>query len=123
MIINEKDLIFSPFIDPRGGYGMSGPLKLGKHKNGVVYLIKSLRTEIANEYVAHGLAKLINVPTSDAVLVLRRKELTGVGIVYEQDFQRINLDSFLGLAEYKKDRISTSMGGRPCIPPTITELM
>ena len=67
MILNGKNLKKLPFTDSRGKSGASGTLYIAEGPQGRKYLVKSKPVDVANEYVAHNLAKLIGVPTSDAV--------------------------------------------------------
>ena len=120
MIYKKSDFSFSVFQDSRGQSGMSGQLQLAKYKDGMSYLVKTGDADIANEYVAHRLAKLIGVPTSDAVLITDKKGLYGVGIVREPEFQRISMDDFLGTEENNRDEIPVFIGERPYTPPKIT---
>lgn len=120
MIYKERDFSFSVYQDSRGQAGMSGQLQLAKYKDGISYLVKTGDVDIANEYVAHRLAKLIGVPTSDAVLITDKKGLYGVGIVYEPNFQRISMDDFLGTEDYDREEVPMSIGGKPYVWPKIT---
>lgn len=96
MILNRKDLQFSPYKDSRGKAGMSGRLQIAETSEGKKYLVKSSPVDVANEYVAHKLAQLIGVPTSDAVLIRNGTKPPKVGITFEEDFKRVPWDDFLG---------------------------
>ena len=95
MILNGITLKYTPFRDSRGETGMSGKLYLAMAPDGTRYLVKSNPMIVANEYVAHNLAKLIGVPTSDAVLI-KDGDLVRVGIKYEEDFKLVSMDDFWG---------------------------
>jgi len=103
MILNRKDLAFSPYKDSRGKVGMSGRLQIAETSEGKKYLVKSSPVDVANEYVAHKLAKLIGVPTSDAVLIRNGTRSPKVGIAFEEDFKRVPWDDFLGTEKVKTD--------------------
>ena len=102
MILDGKGLIFSPFFDSRGESGMSGKLRIAEAKDGTKYLVKSAPVDATNEFVTHRLARLIGVPTSDAVLIKSGSRVS-VGIVFEPDFKRVPWNDFLGTVEYKED--------------------
>ena len=102
MILNGITLKYTPFRDSRGETGMSGKLYLAKAPDGTRYLVKSNPMIVANEYVAHNLAKLIGVPTSDAVLI-KDGSLVRVGIKYEEDFKLVSMDDFIGADKYPDD--------------------
>ena len=104
MILNGKKLKYRPFNDPRGKPGTSGQLSIGTDPNRNRYLIKRKPMDVANEYIAHNLAKLIGVPTSPAVLV-KDNDSVFVGIAYEKDFKRANLDDFIGTESYDVDDV------------------
>ena len=53
---------------------------------------------------------LIGVPSSDAVLIVRDRNVH-VGIEYLDDFKRISMDDFLGTEEY--ETIPIIMNGKP----------
>ncbi len=103
MILNRKDLQFSPYKDSRGKAGMSGRLQIAETSEGKKYLVKSSPVDVANEYVAHKLAQLIGVPTSDAVLIRYGNRSTKVGIAFEEDFKRVPWSDFLGTEKVKAD--------------------
>ena len=103
MILNRKDLQFSPYNDSRGKAGMSGRLQIAETSEGKKYLVKSTPVDVANEYVAHKLAQLIGVPTSDAVLIQNGSGSPKVGIAFEEDFKRAPWNDFLGTEKVKAD--------------------
>ena len=102
MILSGKTLKRIPFSDSRGESGMSGKLHIAEAADGTKYLVKSNPVDVANEFVAHKLAKLIGVPTSDAVLIKSGRSIE-VGIIFEPDFKRVPWDDFLGTEEYPED--------------------
>ena len=119
MILNEKNLKILPFEDSRGESGMSGKLCIAEAPDGTKYLVKSKPADVSNEYVAHKLARLIGVPTSDAVLIESGENIK-VGITYESDFKRIPWNDFLGTQEYKEE-ISIFPNGEEHKTPIPTE--
>jgi len=102
MILDGKRLNKLPFSDPRGESGMSGKLHLAEAADGTKYLVKSNLVDVANEFVAHKLAKMIGVPTSDAVLI-KTDRTVKVGIVFEPDFKRVSMDEFVGVEKADDD--------------------
>ena len=102
MILDGKTLKKTVFKDSRGESGFSGKLYIAEAADGTKYLLKSQPADVANEFVAHRLAKLIGVPTSDAVLIKEGNKIS-VGIVFEPDFQRVPWDDFLGTEEYEEE--------------------
>lgn len=102
MILNGKKLKRFPFSDSRGHYGESGQLHIAEDIMGTRFLVKSKPADVANEYVAHRLGKIIGVPTSDAVLIEDRGSID-VGIVFEKDFKRANFNDFIGQEHYLDD--------------------
>lgn len=117
MIIDEKKLQYTPFADTRGESGFSGRLYIGKDDHGIKYLVKSNPVDVANEYVAHNLAKLIGVPTSDAVLINDNNSVK-TGIVFENDFQTVSWNDFLGTVQQKN---KYEINGKLYEPPVVTE--
>ena len=97
-MIDGNDLAFTPYKDSRGNSGSSGQLSIGTAKTGKKYLVKSLPADVVTEFVAHRLATIIGVPTSDAVLIRNGKNVV-VGIEYLEDFTRISMDDFLGTVQ------------------------
>ena len=110
MILDGTKMIKTPYMDSRGRCGESGQLYIYENINGTKYLVKHKPLDIANEYVAHRLAMLLGVPTSDAVLILENGKFA-VGIEYLDDFQRVNLDDFIGTEQYEDDDIPIFYGG------------
>lgn len=102
MILNGKKLENTLFTDPRGHCGESGQLHISTDTKGTSYLVKSKPSDVTNEFVVHRLARIIGVPTSDAVLIDNRGFIE-VGIVYEKDFKRASIDDFIGDAKYPDD--------------------
>lgn len=102
MILNGKKLKNTLYHDSRGRHGESGQLHIAESRNGKKYLVKSNPADVTNEYVAHKVAMLIGVPTSDAVLI-QTGDLVEVGIAFEPDFKRANLDDFIGDTNYPDD--------------------
>ena len=97
MIINRKYLKNKKlYKDNCGESGFSGQLYTLEASDGVKYIVKTHLVDVLNEYVAHNVAKIIDVPTSDAVLIVNNKNDVNVGIVYEPDFNSINANVFLG---------------------------
>ena len=97
MIINRKCLKNKKlYKDNRGESGFSGQLYTLETSDGVKYIVKTHLVDVLNEYVAHNVAKIIDVPTSDAVLIVNNKNNVDVdvGIVYEPDFNSINANVF-----------------------------
>ncbi len=76
MILNKKDLKRLPFKDSRDHSGTSGKLYIAEAPDKSRYLVKSKPMDVANEYVAHSLAKQIGLPTSDAVLIKGRSTVS-----------------------------------------------
>ena len=102
MIYSENDFRCDPYKDSRGSAGESGNLLLGE-LNGKQYLIKhTIASDVTNEFVAHKLALSLGVPTTDAILIKKKKrssrfvENYAVGIEVAEGFQRANLDHFVG---------------------------
>ena len=102
MIYSEKDFRYTPYQDSRGSAGTSGKLLLAEF-NGKKYLIKHMvASDVTNEFVAHKLALSIGVPTTDAILIKKKKrgscfvEDCAVGIEFAKEFKRANLDHFVG---------------------------
>ena len=120
MILNGKNLKKLPFTDSRGKSGASGTLYIAEDPQGRKYLVKSKPVDVANEYVAHNLAKLIGVPTSDAVLI-KDGNSVHIGIEYESDFQRVSGDDFLGTEVYEKSDVPFYVNGNIHKPSIITE--
>ena len=116
MILSGKTLKRIPFSDSRGESGMSGKLHIAEADDGTKYLVKSNPVDVANEFVAHKLAKLIGVPTSNAVLIKTGNSVK-VGIVFEPDFKRVPWDDFLGTEEYEDDMINGEVYKTPL--PTV----
>lgn len=77
MILNGKYLKRIPYRDSRGTYGTSGQLYIAEDIKGTRFLVKTKSVDAANEYVAHRIAKLIGVQTSDAVLIKENLLLDG----------------------------------------------
>ena len=115
MILNGKDLKCRPFKDSRGQSGMSGKLHIAEVVDGSRYLVKSSPVDVANEFVAHKLAKMIGVPTSDAILIKSGKNIS-VGIEFEPDFQRVSMDEFIG--KEQPDEKPFLINGKPLQIPT-----
>ena len=113
MILNGKKLKYRPFNDPRGKPGTSGQLSIGTDSNRNRYLIKRKPMDVANEYVAHNLAKLIGVPTSPAVLV-KDNDSVFVGIAYEKDFKRAKTSFDLQQCVRNRKSLWVSRSFRPC---------
>lgn len=105
MILNGKYLKRIPYRDSRGTYGTSGQLYIAEDIKGTRFLVKTKSVDAANEYVAHRIAKLIGVPTSDAVLIKENNDDVSVGIKYEQYFTRVSMDDFRGSERYKNSEI------------------
>ena len=133
MILSEKDLKRTTFLDSRGESGMSGKLYIAEAPSGKKYLVKSNPVDVANEYVAHSIAKLIGVPTSDAVLI-KDENYIRVGIAYEGDFKQISSDDFLGTEQYEdndpahfnEELLKITLPSQPKYPdedPLLAELM
>ena len=121
MILNGKNLKKLPFTDSRGKSGASGTLYIAEDPQGRKYLVKSKPVDVANEYVAHNLAKLIGVPTADAVLI-KDGNCVHVGIEYKSDFQRVSGDDFLGTEVYDEDdEAPTYYGNALFTSPVVTE--
>ena len=102
MILNGKKLKNTPFKDSRGHAGESGTLHIAETPNGIKYLVKSNPADVTNEFVVHRIAKIIGVPTSDAVLIIEG-DIVEVGIEYEKDFKRVSMDDFIGNSLYPDD--------------------
>lgn len=115
MILDGKTLKRIPFSDSRGESGMSGKLHIAEAADGTKYLVKSNPVDVANEFVAHKLAKLIGVPTSNAVLIKTGNSVK-VGIVFEPDFQRVSMDDFIGNEQPDEEPILVN--GKPLEIPT-----
>lgn len=98
MILDGTKMRFRLFHDSRGECGESGQLLIGEDKKGSKYLVKEKCGDVTNEYVAHKLAKLMDVPTSDAVLIKYNNSLA-VGIQYEDSLKRVYMDDFISLNE------------------------
>ena len=79
MILDGTKMMKTLFQDSRGHSGESGQLYIYEDENGAKYLVKHKPLDVANEYVAHRLAMLLGVPTSDAVLILKNGKFA-VGI-------------------------------------------
>lgn len=121
MILYSKDLSIFPFHDSRGQSGSSGKLYIAENDQGIRYLVKSIPMDAANEYVAHNLAKMIGVPTSDAVLIKEGKSVK-VGIAFENDFQMVAWNDFMGTVQYKTEYdIPVYVNGKLYEPPVVTE--
>lgn len=105
MILNGKYLKRIPYRDSRGTYGTSGQLYIAEDIKGTRFLVKTKSVDAANEYVVHRIAKLIGVPTSDAVLIKENNDDVSVGIKYEQDFTRVSMYDFRGSERYKNSEI------------------
>lgn len=102
MILNGKKLKNTPFKDSRGHAGESGQLHIAETSNGIKYLVKSNPADVTNEFVVHRIAKIIGVPTSNAVLIIEG-DIVEVGIEYEKDFKRVSMDDFIGNLVYPDD--------------------
>lgn len=102
MILNGRKLKNTLFSDSRGHFGEWGQLHISEASNGIKYLVKSKPTDVVNEFVVHRLARIIGVPTSDAVLIDNRGFIE-VGIEYEKDFKRVLLNDFVDNAKYPND--------------------
>ena len=109
MLIDGKGLEYKPYKDSRGENGFSGQLYLTE-SGGRKYLIKTGKADVITEFAAHRLAMLIGVPSPDAVLIVRDRNVY-VGIEYLDDFKRISMDDFLGTEEY--ETIPIIMNGKP----------
>ena len=66
------------------------------------------------------MAKLIGVPTTDAVLI-KDGNCVHVGIEYKSDFQRVSGDDFLGTEVYEKSDVPFYVNGNIHKPSIITE--
>lgn len=75
MILDGTKMMKTRYMDSRGHSGEAGQLYIYKDVDGAKYLVKHKPLDVANEYVAHRLAMLLGVPTSDAVLILRTANL------------------------------------------------
>ena len=102
MILDGKKLKNIPFRDSRGHYGESGQLHITEDARGTRFLVKSKPADVANEYVAHRIGRMIGVPTSDAVLI-EHKSHVETGIVFEKDFRRAKFSDFIGQDHYPDD--------------------
>ncbi len=102
MILTGKKLKNTLFRDSRGHYGESGQLHISEDIRGTRFLVKSKPSDVTNEYVVHRIARLIGVPTSDAVLI-ETNGFVEVGIIYKRDFRHVSLDDFVGDANYPDD--------------------
>lgn len=112
MIINSRKLRNKQkFIDPRGESGMSGQLYTIEDADGVKYIIKTKLVDVVNEYVAHKLAQIIEVPTSEAVLISNTNKRVYTGIVYEADFRHVGVNDFWGLEEYPENDLQIPVNG------------
>ena len=121
MLIDGRKLNFTPYFDSRGQSGSSGKLNIAEDNQGIKYLVKSNPMDAANEYVAHNLAKLIGVPTSDAVLIKEDNSIKA-GIVFENDFQGVAWNDFLGTVQHKTEYdIPVYVNGKLYKPPVVTE--
>ena len=122
MIINRKELKNKQaFKDNRGEVGSSGQLFTLEDKAGKKYLVKTRFVDVLNEYVAHSLAKIIGVPTLDAVLI-KGKANVWVGIEFLSDFTYVGLCDFFGLENYREHNIPLHMNGKLLEPLKIPEL-
>ncbi len=122
MIINRRELKNRQvFKDSRGESGMSGRLYTLEDTAGTKYLVKTNLADVLNEYVAHNIAKIIGVPTSDAVLITSKTKVV-TGIVYEHDFIHANLNDFVGLEEYPQKNIRRIVNGEIVHPLKVTEI-
>ncbi len=98
MIVNGKGLIYSPYADSRGHVGESGQLYIARDGRGCSCLVKTRSADVTNEFVAHKVAKLIGVPTSNAFLIDDRGKIE-VGINYEKDFKRVFVQELKALSD------------------------
>lgn len=102
MILDGTKMMKTCYKDSRSHSGESGQLYIYEDADGAKYLVKHKPLDVANEYVAHRLAMLLGVPTSDAVLILENGKFA-VGIAFEEDFQRVNMDDFFGTETSEDD--------------------
>ncbi len=98
MIVNGKGLKYWSYKDSRGHIGESGQLYIAKDGNGRSCLVKTQPADVTNEFVAHRLAKLMGVPTSNAFLIDNNGNIE-VGITYEKDFKRASVQDLLLLSD------------------------
>ena len=76
------------------------------------YLVKSGKADVINEFVAHRLATIIGVPSSDAVFIKcgnnsknrNNSKNVQVGIEFFEDFTRVSTDAFLGGVGYDEGK-------------------
>ena len=118
MLIDGKGLEYKPYKDSRGENGFSGQLYLtesGSRK----YLVKTGKADVITDFAAHRLAMLTGVPSSEAVLIVRNRNVY-VGIEYLDDFKKISMDDFLGTEEY--EIIPIIMNGKRLEPAKIAEM-
>lgn len=120
MILDGAKMKKTPFQDSRGHSGESGQLYIYTAPDSKKYLVKTKPLDVANEYISHQIAKIIGVPTSEAVLIKENGKLS-VGIEYEDDFQRANMNDFYGTEKYASDDIPICVGGRCIKPVEVTE--
>lgn len=110
MILDGAKMKKILYQDSRGHFGESGQLYIYTAPDSKKYLVKHKPLDVANEYISHQIAKLIGVPTSDAVLIKENDNLS-VGIEYEADFQRASMNDFYGTEKYEHDDIPIFFGG------------
>ena len=125
-MIEGKLLKYEPFVDSRGESGLSGQLYLTEW-NGKKYLVKSGKVDALTEFVAHRLATIIGVPSSDAILIKRGNNSKNgknvqVGIEFFEDFTRISMDAFLGGVGYDGEKNSVEIK-YPDDSPLLSDLM
>lgn len=101
MIVDGKRLEYCLYKDSRGHYGESGQLFIAKDGKGRFCLVKTKPADVTNEFVAHKVAKLMGVPTSNAVLIDNRGNIE-VGITYENDFQRASVEELSSLPDEER---------------------
>ena len=110
MILDGAKMKKILYQDSRGHFGEPGQLYIYTAPDSKKYLVKHKPLDVANEYISHQIAKLIGVPTSDAVLIKENDNLS-VGIEYEADFQRASMNDFYGTEKYEHDDIPIFFGG------------
>lgn len=77
--------------------------------------------DAANEFVAHNLAKLIGVPTSD-VVIINDDNSVKTGFAFENYFQRVAWNDFLGTVQHNTEHdIPIYVTGKLYKPPIVTE--
>lgn len=94
-IVSEQDYVLTPYQDHRGKSGRSGQLLLATPKTGGMKLLVKHKNpaDVANEFVACSIGKLMGVNCPQAFLMKSSKMKYAVGIEYFEGAHRFDIQA------------------------------